>query len=108
MALVGVVMAASCLNPMNGSDPNATPATYTITYDANGPDSGTAPSEQTKTAGVDLTLSDNSGRLAKTGHTFFGWNTPDDGSGDYAIVGAHFDDDNGSESGSAYIRYVAP
>ena len=29
-------------------------------------------------------------------------------SGDYAIVGAYRDDDNGSESGSAYIRYVAP
>jgi len=26
-------------------------------------------------------------------------------SGDYAVIGAHYDDDNGSESGSAYIFY---
>jgi hypothetical protein len=28
-------------------------------------------------------------------------------SGDYALVGAHFDDDNGTSSGSAYILYLS-
>jgi uncharacterized repeat protein (TIGR02543 family) len=56
-----------------------------VTYDANGADSGTAPAAQTKTQGVDLTLAANTGNLAKTGHTFAGWNTAADGSGtDYA------------------------
>jgi uncharacterized repeat protein (TIGR02543 family) len=45
--------------------------TYTITYNANG-GSG-APSSQTKTHGVDLTLRTN--RPTRTGHAFSGWAT---------------------------------
>jgi len=61
------------------------PNTYTVSYDANGATSGTAPASQTKTQGVDLTLASNTGNLAKTGFTFAGWNTAADGSGtDYA------------------------
>jgi hypothetical protein len=30
---------------------------------------------------VDLTLAGNTGNLARTGYTFAGWNTADDGSG---------------------------
>ena len=59
--------------------------TYAVTYDANNPTSGAAPADQTKTQGIDLTLSANTGSLAKTGFTFEGWNTAADGSGtDYA------------------------
>jgi hypothetical protein len=36
-----------------------------------------------------------------TGHDFFGWSVSIDG--DYAIIGAPGDDDNGEHSGSAYI-----
>ncbi|MBF0230920.1 MAG: InlB B-repeat-containing protein, partial [Desulfamplus sp.] len=61
---------------------------YTITYDANGATSGSAPSQQAKTHDVDLTLATNTGGLAKTGYTFDGWNTKADGTGtDYAAGG---------------------
>jgi uncharacterized repeat protein (TIGR02543 family) len=66
-----------CNQPTGGGDNN----TYTVTYDANGADSGSAPSDQTKSEGTDLTLADNSGNLARDGYTFAGWNTAADGSG---------------------------
>jgi uncharacterized repeat protein (TIGR02543 family) len=66
-------------------DDVATSPTYTVSYDANGATSGTAPAAQTKTHDVPLTLATNSGNLAKTGFTFAGWNTLANGSGaDYA------------------------
>ena len=52
-----------------------TPNTYTVTYDANSATSGSAPTNQTKTHAVSLTLETNSGTLARTGYTFGGWNT---------------------------------
>ncbi|MBM4148578.1 MAG: hypothetical protein FJ224_05995 [Lentisphaerae bacterium] len=62
-----------------------TPATYTVSYNANGATGGDVPASQTKTNSVALTLASNSGSLVKTGHTFIGWNTAADGSGtDYA------------------------
>lgn len=51
--------------------------TYTITYDANG--GSNAPSSQTKTENVDLTLSTE--KPTKSGHTFINWNTKKDGTG---------------------------
>ncbi|MDR1759237.1 MAG: InlB B-repeat-containing protein [Fibrobacter sp.] len=58
-----------------------TAETYTVTYDANG---GTgAPAAQTKTFGVNLTLS--SDKPARDGYTFALWNTKADSTGtDYA------------------------
>lgn len=51
--------------------------TYTVSYNANG---GTgAPASQTKTYGVNLTLS--AATPARTGFTFLGWNTAANGSG---------------------------
>ncbi|MDZ7831667.1 MAG: InlB B-repeat-containing protein [Desulfobacterales bacterium] len=59
--------------------------TYAVTYNGNGATSGTAPADQIKTHGVDLTLAENTGNLARTGYTFAGWNTQADGLGtDYA------------------------
>ena len=46
-------------------------ATYTLTYQDTGKDSGTAPAPQTGN-GL-LTLAANTGNLAKTGHSFGGW-----------------------------------
>ena len=45
-------------------------ATYTISFDANGADSGAAPSSITGTGAKTLP---NQGTLAKTGFTFGGW-----------------------------------
>jgi autotransporter-associated beta strand protein len=67
-----------------------TGATYIVSYDANGAESGTAPDMQTKLDGVDLTLATNSGNLAKTNFMFSGWNTDADGTGtDYAAGGTY-------------------
>ncbi len=62
---------------------------FTVAYNGNGNSSGTVPGNQTKTYGTALTLATNSGNLAKTGHTFAGWNTKADGTGDdYASGGS--------------------
>jgi uncharacterized repeat protein (TIGR02543 family) len=59
----------------------------TLTYNANasqhqsGVVTGSAPSSQTESAGTTVTLSANTGTLARQGFTFDGWNTADDGSG---------------------------
>lgn len=63
-----------------------TPVTYTVSYNANG-GSG-APGNQTKTYGVDLTLS--STKPTRTGYTFNGWNTNSSGTGtNYASGGKY-------------------
>jgi uncharacterized repeat protein (TIGR02543 family) len=69
--------------------------TYAVTYNTNGATSGTAPTAQTKTQGVALTLSGNTGSLARTGHTFAGWNTAADGAGSSYAVGASYTADAG-------------
>ena len=60
--------------------------TYTISYDANG-GSG-APSSQTKTYGVTLTLSSTT--PTRTGYTFNGWNTNSSGTGTDYAAGASY------------------
>jgi uncharacterized repeat protein (TIGR02543 family) len=56
-----------------------TPTSYTVTYDANSADSGTAPSATT--AAGSQTILGNTGTLSKSGFTFGGWNTAANGSG---------------------------
>jgi hypothetical protein len=46
-------------------------SSFTITYDGNSPDSGSAPSSQTGNGSV--TLASNSGNMVKSGFTFGGW-----------------------------------
>lgn len=60
----------------------------TITYDANGSSSGSAPNDQLVGDGATATLATNTGSLARTGFVFGGWNTAADGSGsNYAEAG---------------------
>ncbi|MBR4407864.1 MAG: InlB B-repeat-containing protein, partial [Clostridia bacterium] len=73
-----------------------TPDTYTVSYNANGATSGSAPSSQTKTYGVNLTLRTNSGSLSKTGYTFNGWNTKSDGTGTNYAAGGSYTSDSGT------------
>ena len=63
-----------------------TPVTYTVSYNANG-GSG-APGNQTKTYGVDLTLS--STKPTRTGYNFTGWNTSSLGYGTSYAGGAKY------------------
>ena len=72
-----------------------TAITYTISYDDNGADGGSVPSNQLKTHDVDINLASNSGNLVKTGFTFDGWNDAADGTGmDYAESSAYTTDAN--------------
>ena len=49
-------------------------ATYTLSYDANGADSGTVPANSaTYTSGTTITVLGNTGNLKKVGYTFGGW-----------------------------------
>jgi len=64
-------------------------ATYTITYRGNSNTGGTAPAEQTKTAGQAVTLS-GAGTLTRTGYTFNGWNTVAGGTGTAYAAGASY------------------
>jgi len=55
---------------------------YALTYDGNGADSGSVPADTNfYNAGDTVTVSANTGMLAKTGFAFSGWNTAADGSG---------------------------
>ncbi|MBR6168072.1 MAG: InlB B-repeat-containing protein [Paludibacteraceae bacterium] len=64
---------------------------YTVTYDGNGKTSGTVPSAiEDQSFGTEITVAGNTGTLAKTGFTFVGWNTADDGSGSFYAVGSKF------------------
>ncbi|SIQ30029.1 InlB B-repeat-containing protein [Domibacillus enclensis] len=56
-------------------------AGYTVSYDANGADEGAAPKAGKYNPDDTATVSGNAGSLAKTGHTFNGWNTKADGTG---------------------------
>lgn len=69
------------------------PEAFSVTYNANGATSGSAPANQTKTAGVNLTLATNTGSLAKADYTFAGWNTKADGSGTHYDTGATYTTD---------------
>lgn len=66
------------------------PDTYTISYDDNGATSGVVPAQQTKTYGVELLVSGNTGGLVRTGFTFAGWNTAANGSGQPFAGGESF------------------
>ena len=63
--------------------------TYNVTYDDNGSDSGSVPVDSTDYEEDDtVTVLGNTGSLARSGYTWDGWNTADDGSG------THYDEDD--------------
>lgn len=65
--------------------------TYSVTYNANGADSGSVPSDDTDYDDeATVTVLDNTGSLVKDGYVFSGWNTVADGSGTTYAAGATF------------------
>lgn len=57
-------------------------STYTVTYNGNSNTSGSVPTDETAyNSGATVTVKGNTGSLARTGYTFGGWNTKEDGSG---------------------------
>lgn len=64
---------------------------FSVTYDANGADSGTVPVDPDKHAlGTAIAVLDNTGNLVKDGKVFGGWNTAADGSGTTYSAGQTF------------------
>ena len=67
------------------------PTTYSVSYNANGATSGTAPTDATAySSGATVTVLDNIGSLEKTGFAFGGWNTESDGTGTDYSAGDNF------------------
>ena len=63
---------------------------YTITYNANGAETGSVPTDANKYRTNETpTVLGNTGSLAKTGYAFSGWNTQADGSGIAYAAGAN-------------------
>ena len=89
IALLGMMAVAlvACSSPDTASQaakdtPTSNPTTYSVAYDGNGNDSGSAPVDTAKyAAGASATVAANSGSLAKAGFAFDGWNAAKDGSG---------------------------
>jgi hypothetical protein len=77
-------------NPYNWTISGTAVASYTVSYLANSATSGSVPGYQTKIHGVDLSLAENSGNLARTGYIFSGWNTAADGAGTSYAAGAAY------------------
>lgn len=63
---------------------------YTISFNANGADGGSAPDNQSKTHGSALTLATNSRNLVREGFVFGGWNTQANGLGTTYPAGGTF------------------
>ena len=66
--------------------------TYSVTYDANGATSGSSPTDANSpyAKNTSVTVLGNTGNLIKTGHTFNGWNTQEDGKGTAYAAGDEF------------------
>ncbi|MBL8033129.1 MAG: SBBP repeat-containing protein [Leptospiraceae bacterium] len=74
-----------------GIFPPGTTGGYSLTYDANGASSGTAPTDTARyAAGSNATVQGNTGGLALTNFTFAGWNTAADGSGTTYVAAASY------------------
>ena len=79
--------------------------TYTVTYDGNGNTSGSVPTDATAYAyNAEVTVKGNTGSLAKTGYTFNGWNTEDDGTGEDYSAGDKF---NITGNTTLYAKWAA-
>jgi len=77
--------------------------TYTVTYNGNGNDSGSAPANQTKIHGVTLALAYNTGNLERLGFDFAGWSTTADSSGTNYAPGALY---TANANGPLYAKWT--
>ena len=81
-------------------------STYGISYNDNGADSGSVPTDETEyEVGEEVTVRGNTGSLKKSGYTFIGWNTASEGTGTYYASGATFD--MGSNDVTLYAVWAA-
>jgi len=78
-------------------------SSFTISYNANGAESGTIPSAQFGDVNSYLSIQENIGGLVKNGYWFDGWNTRIDGSGTDYTPGASYSGKNIT----LYAKWVA-
>jgi uncharacterized repeat protein (TIGR02543 family) len=110
-----VLLAVSCSigtppqeNPNDPEASNYTGSnpTFSVIYDGNGSTSGSVPADSTKyTQGNTVTVSGNTGILAKPGYAFSGWNTLADGNGTNYAQGQTFS--IGSANINLYAKWSA-
>jgi uncharacterized repeat protein (TIGR02543 family) len=80
-------------------------ATYTVTYNGNGSDDGTVPSDSNNyEQDAEVTVLGNTGNLVMDGYTFSGWNTQENGNGDDRAVGSTFN--MGAEDVTLYAQWT--
>ena len=67
------------------------PSYFTLSYDANGAESGNVPAaSEGNASGAVITIPGNTGILVKSGYTFIGWNTAVDYSGPTYLEGSSY------------------
>jgi uncharacterized repeat protein (TIGR02543 family) len=77
---------------------------YSVIYNRNGADSGSVPAEGSYEVGASVTVSDNTGKLAKIGYAFSGWNTLKDGTGTSYAPGVKFTQDTTNDT--LYAKWI--
>ena len=79
-------------NPYTWTISGSALGSYTVTYDGNGSDGGSAPVDDHNpyVDGTEVTVLGNTEGLVKTSHTFADWNTAADGNGTAYAEGAKF------------------
>lgn len=93
--LCALLLLAGCSSSDDDSTPTDPtpnePTTYTVTYDGNGADGGTAPVDTTSYGeGEVVNVASDIGTLTFTDHTWDSWNTASDGSGTEYGAGGSF------------------
>ena len=73
-----VILILSVMMLCLSCDPNNTPKTFTVTYDANGGKGTIEPAHKTAKEAIVIANADS---LSREGFTFSGWNTKEDGTG---------------------------
>ncbi|MCK4540769.1 MAG: SUMF1/EgtB/PvdO family nonheme iron enzyme [Spirochaetales bacterium] len=69
---------------------DGTAPTYTVTYDGNGSDGGTVPTDSNNYVESTTVTVAGAGTMTRTDYTFISWNTASDGSGDSRPSGTTF------------------
>lgn len=91
LSLILAVVLAACGGDDGSSHGNDGTTTFSVTYDGNGAEGGSAPVDDTAyEEGEPVTVLGNTGNLVRNGYAFSGWNTQADASGTTYTQGQTF------------------
>ena len=96
-----VILILSVMMLCLSCDPNNTPKTFTVTYDANGGKGTIEPAHKTAKEAIVIANADS---LSREGFTFSGWNTKEDGTGTSYAPGDRYEED---ENLTLYAQWKA-